>query len=249
MSLKKRILASIAVLAACAFAAGCGSSPQIEYSRSPDQPIVSCQRTQALPPEFSPKGPVFIVYGDGTAYRRGGSMDYVTGRLTGAQLERLLTSIVDAGFFRMKQVLGNPQPGGAVDHVTVTLKGASYSVEAPEGTTGDFGSIVNGLRSFRIPGEKEYLPDTITLYASENPPGQAVEDKVLEWTADPGLPAQASANRNAEGAGLLVRGPQAQQVWKLLRDAPSSGGPVAWSAGGKVYTSVYADPFFPAPGV
>ncbi|MHB8896018.1 MAG: hypothetical protein ACYC99_12700, partial [Candidatus Geothermincolia bacterium] len=117
-------------------AAGCGTAPPVEYSRSATQPIISYQRTQALPPEYSPRGPVFIVYGDGTAYRRDGLMDYKSGKLTDAQLKSLVTSVVDKGFFGMKQSQGNPLPGGAVDHVTVTLSSKSSSVEAPEGTGG-----------------------------------------------------------------------------------------------------------------
>lgn len=229
--------------------AGCGTAPAVEYSDSPTQPIISYQRTQALPPEFSPRGPVFIVYGDGTAYRREGLMDYKGGKLTDEQLKALVTSVVDKGFFGMEQLMGDPLPGGAVDHVTVTLKGRSSSVEAPEGTTGEFGAIVEELRSYKIPDEKEYLPDTITLFATENPQGQAVQGNVLEWTADPTLLSRASEARNSPTAGISVHGQEAQQAWKLLRDASKTGQAVAWSAGGRVYVSVYADPFFPAPGV
>ena len=237
------------VLTAAALATGCGTTPPIEYSKSSSQPIVSYDRTQALPPEYSPRGPVFIVYGDGTAFRREGLMDYRTGKLTEAQLKGLVTSITDRGFFEMKQQLGNPKPGGAVDHVTVTLSSRSTSVEAPEGAGGDFGAIVSELRAYVIPDEKEYLPDRITLHAAEDPAGQKNEGKVLEWTADPNDLALAAEGRSGATGGAQLTGAEAQKVWKLLRDASSTQGTVAWSAGGKIYTNVYADAYFPAPGV
>ncbi|MHB8895299.1 MAG: hypothetical protein ACYC99_09020, partial [Candidatus Geothermincolia bacterium] len=165
------------------------------------------------------------------------------------QLKSLVTSVVDKGFFGMKQSQGNPLPGGAVDHVTVTLSSKSSSVEAPEGTGGNFGAIVNELREYKIPNEKEYLPDRITLYASEVPAGQKVEETVLTWTADPNDLALAAQAKTGMITGVQLTGSEAQQAWKLLRDASGNKGPVVWSAGGKMYASVFADAFFPAPGV
>lgn len=227
---------------------GCAGAPGVEFSTSASQPIVSYVRTVALPPEYSPTSPEFIVYGDGTAYRREGRMSYFKGTMTPVQIKTLAQSIVDKGFFTMSRTTSRMLPGGAVDHVTLTLKSRSSSVERPSDTGGAFGQIVREVQDYRIPGEKEYLPDRITLYATEAAPGEQV-DKVIDWTADPG-PLVAAANAHSSvTVGTQVTGVQAQQVWKLLAGASGEKGTVGWRAGGKTYVHVYADPFFPAPGV
>jgi hypothetical protein len=250
---KRMIFAAVllaSLLASAASLTGCGGGVSLEHSKSPRQPIVSYLRNQALPPAESPKGPAFIVYGDGTAYRRVGKMSFLTGTLTESQIKALLSSIVAKGFFSMPSNLGRPAPGGVEDQVTVTLTGKSKAVIAAEGSGGDFGAIVDTVSSYKIPGEKEYLPDRIILHAMEYVDSQPFTGKVLEWTADPAMLAQAATTKTGPSAGMQqLTGEQARQAWKLLADASSTNGAVAWRAGGKLYVSVYADPYFPAPGV
>jgi hypothetical protein len=240
--------AAVALLVLAALVpAGCGGgSPAIVYSNAANQPIVSYFRSQALPPESSPKGPIFVVYGDGTVYKRTGAMDYTTGRLTDSQVKALVTSVVGKGFFDMKQLQGQPPPGGAEDHVTVTLKSRSSSVQAPENAGGGFGAIVDQLNSYRIPGAKEYLPDRIVLYATDDP---AAEGVVMDWPGDPQVLAQVAAAHTGPGGGLAVSGQAAQQAWKSIAEATRTGKPVVWRAGGRTYANVYANPSFPLPGI
>lgn len=248
---KRMVLIAVLIVACTATAiAGCGSGVTLDYSKSARQPIVSYLRNQALPPDESPKGPAFIVYGDGTAYRRVGKMSFLTGTLTDAQIKSLLSAIVAKGFFTMDSNQGKPAPGGAEDQVTVTLTGKSKAVIAAEGAGGDFGAIVDMIRSYKIPGEKEYLPDRINLHAMEYVGSQPFTGKVIDWTADPTVLVQVAAqNRKGVPDVIQLTGEQARQVWKLLADASTATGPIAWRAGGKLYVSVFADPYFPAPGV
>jgi hypothetical protein len=249
MAMRRALSGSVVVALAVCLLAGCGSGkPAIVYSNSPNQPIISYFRSQALPPEFSPNSPVFVVYGDGTVYKRSGAMDYTTGKLSDAQVKALVTSVVDRGFFGMKQLQGQPPPGGAEDHVTVTLKGKSSSVQAPENGGGDLGAIVDELRSYKIPGAREYLPDKIALQAKGAAPGEKI-DRVLPWTADPGPLIQAAQPVAGYSPGAFVSGEKAQQIWKLLAGASGGSGTTGWSYGGNTYVHVYAIPSFPMPGV
>lgn len=235
---------SLAIAAALLLAGGCDDEPAVEYTRSDRQPVLVYFTTQALPPMYSPKGPDLIVYGSGTAYKKSGLMDYTTGVLSADEVTTLLSSVVEKGFFSLEGEQGEPMPGAAVSHVTVTLSSESKGLEGTS-TTGAFGEIVTILKDFEIPGATEYLPDTIVLNASAHEGTQPFSGTVLEWTASP-----ADLEQAARLEGYSLNGEEARQAWKLLADAYRAGpGDVAWRAGGRLYTQVFADPQFPAPGI
>jgi hypothetical protein len=235
-------------MAAFVLAAGCGTGT-VEYSHSARMPVVTYYQSQALPPPDAPQGPVLIVYGDGTAYQRHEQMDYITGTLTKSQVEGLLTSMIDKGFFEMAPLQGKDLPGGITDHITVSVKGRSKGVEGPDTSGGDFGAVLKIVKEFQIPSAREYLPDQLSLFAKQYSSAEPFKGTVLDWTADPALLEQAAAPVAGISPGAHASGPQAQQVWKLLASSQGGDEEIAWRAGGKLYVQVYAVPAFPAPGI
>ena len=241
---KRQLTLAVIVVLSAVLLAGCGSTPAIRHSKSDRQPVLVFYKSQALPPEFAPAGPTLIAYGTGTAYRQKARYQYVGCKLSESQLNDLLSSVIDKGFFDLKTDLGMGAPGGVTDHVTVTLTGRSKFVEGPENSGGTFGEIVKMLESYQIPGATPYTPAIITVHAAEYTGQQPWTGKIVAWTADPAVLAKAS------GAGAdSVSGATAAQVWKLLGDSYDPNGNVAFSAGGKLYEQVYATPNFPLPGV
>jgi len=228
-------------------AVGCGGGVGVDYVHSGNNPVIAYRRTQALAPQYSFTGPDLIIYGDGTAYRREGQMRYWRGSLPEEELTRLLTSIVDGGFFDLKEAGKVGPMGGPVDHLTVTLK--SQSKQVSEGTaveSGAFKKIVDELKGLKVPGEQEYIPEDIVLHARLMEGGATSGGRVQEWTLDPAWLEKASA---AGSPGEHLSGTQAQEVWKVLAGENRADGEVFWNAGGKVYGQVIADPQFPMPGV
>lgn len=221
---------------------GCGSQPAVQYSTSAKQPIIAYYQTQALPPEFAPHGPNLLIYGNGTAYQRSEAMDYVTGVVPPKEIEKLLGSIVGAGFFTMKSPQGKPKPGGITDNVTVTTKERSNGVQGADDAGGDFGAVVNMLKGFKVPKAQKYYPENVVIHAAAAT--EPFSGTVREWTASPVMLEQAAA----KGA-YAVSGGEAEQAWKLLEAARGEDEQVAWRADGKLYMQVYAVPQFPAPGV
>ena len=243
--MSKRQLALVVTVFLCALLlAGCGSTPAIQYSKSDRQPVLVFYKSQALPPEFAPAGPTLIAYGTGTAYRQKARYQYVGGKLSQSQLDGLLSSVVEEGFFDLKTDLGRGAPGGVTDHVTMTLTGRSKSVEGPDGTGGAFGDIVTLLESYPIPGAAPYSPGVITLHAAEYTGQQPWTGKTVAWTSDPAVLVKAS-----QAGADSVSGATAEQIWKQLGDSYDPNGNVAFSAGGKLYEQVYATPAFPLPGI
>jgi len=241
---KRQLAAAVAVFLAAGLLAGCGSTPSIRHSTSARQPVLVFYKSQALPPEFAPAGPTLIAYGTGAAYQQKSRYAYVGGKLTPSQLDDLLSSVVEAGFFDLKTDQGRGAPGAVTDHVTVTLTGRSKLVEGPEDSGGAFGEIVKMLESYQIPGATPYTPAIITVHAAELTGQQPWTGKTVAWAADPVVLARASI----AGADSFS-GATAAQVWKLLGDSYDPNGNVAFSAGGKLYEQVYATPNFPLPGV
>ena len=235
--------ATAVLVMVAAIISGCSSTPAIKYAKSDRNPVVIYSQTQALPPEFAPNGPTLIVYGTGTAYQQKDRYHYLTGTLTQAQLNSLISSIADKGFYSMSADQGKGAPGGMTDHVTVNLTGNSKSVEGPDGTGGEFGAIVSMLESYRIPGATPYAPNTITLHAAEYS-GTPWTGKTVAWTADP----QALLKAASMGAES-VSGAEAQKIWALLGDSYSPSGDGAFSSQGKLYNPVYAATVFQLQGV
>jgi len=229
-------------------AAGCGGTGiKVEFTKSERNPVIVYERTQALPPVYNAQRPDLIIYGNGTAFRMTGPMDIKRGIFTDVELKKLLTSIVDTGYFELKTKGEEPPTGGDTDHVTVTLKGRSRSVSAGAVTaTSPFKDIVEKLRNLKIPNEQEYIPENLVLYSSVfqgTPPAGA---KILTWNLDPKLLQNSS---QAKTPGLSVSGADAQAVWKALKDASGSLDEVYWAVGNKIYARVVAVPQFPMPGV
>jgi len=241
---KRQLAVGLIVMLSAALFAGCSSKPSVRHSTSDRQPVLVYYKSQALPPEFAPAGPTLIAYGTGTVYQQKGRYQYVGGKLSTRELDDLLSSVVDAGFFALKGDQGKGAPGGVTDHVAVTLTGLSNSVEAPEGTGGAFGEVVRTLEAFKIPGATSYTPTMLTLHAAEYTGSQPFNGKTVAWTAEAAVLATA-----ADSGVTSVSGATAQQVWKQLGDSYDPKGGVAFSAAGKTYEQVYAIPVFPLPGV
>lgn len=246
--MKAKTVIPLLLAAALLAGSGCGTTT-IDYTRSSRQPVLNYSSTQALPPPSAPQGPVLVIYGDGTAYQRHGQMDYTTGKVLESELKSLLGSIVDEGFFQLKPLQGKDTPGGITDQVTVTLKGKSKSVQGPDNSGGDFGAVLDTVKTFKIPGAKAYLPDQIILFAKQYTGPEPFVGTVLDWTADPAVLEQAAAPVAGYVPGAHASGAQAQQAWKLLEGASGGDEEVAWRAGGKLYVQVYAVPQFPFPGI
>jgi len=241
---KRQLAVALTVTLTAALLAGCASKPAIQYSKSDRQPVLVFCKSQALPPEFAPAGPTLIAYGTGTAYQQKSRYQYLGGKLSARELNDLLSSVVEAGFFDLKADQGRGAPDGVTDHVTVTLTGKSKSVEGPDGTGGAFGGIVKMLESYKIPGATPYAPGMITLHAAEYTGSQPWTGTTVAWKSDPAVLAKAASMGVAS-----VSGATASQIWKQLGDSYDPRGNVAFSAGGKLYEQVYATPVFPLPGV
>jgi hypothetical protein len=246
---KPFIAGAVALIAAATLiAAGCGgTSVNVDFTQSERNPVIAYQRAQALPPVYDARGPDLIIYGNGTAFRMTGSTDIKSGSFSHEELKKLVTSIVDQGFFELRTKGEKPPLGGDTDSVTVTLKKKSRNVSAGAATaTSPFKDIVEQLRNLKIPKEQEYTPDNLVLYASVfqgEPPAGA---KVLDWNLNPSL-LQAASQAEAPGTG--VSGAEAQSVWNALKQAPGSIDEVYWRAGNRIYARVVAIPQFPMPGV
>ena len=241
---KRQLAFGLTVILAAALFAGCASKPAIQYSKSDRQPVLVFYKSQALPPEFAPAGPTLIAYGTGTAYQQKSRYHYMGGKLSERELNDMLSSVVEAGFFDLKTDQGRGAPGGVTDHVTVALTGRSKSVEGPDNAGGALGEIVKMLESYKIPGATPYAPPMITLHAAEYTGSQPWTGKIVAWTSDPAVLAKAASTGVAS-----VSGATASKIWKQLGDSYDPKGNVAFSAGGKLYEQVYAIPVFPLPGV
>jgi hypothetical protein len=241
--------AAVAILVSCSVSGGCGNSVEIEYSQSPTQPVIVLASSQALPPEYAPHGADLMIYGDGTVIKKTGLYHYESGRIGEQELAALLTSIVDKGFFGLPAEGSAGQPGGVTQHVTVALKGRSKRVSAPGTQGGAFGRIVDGIKAVNVPDAREYVPESLVLYANAlEGSSVAAGAKVVDWTLDPGLLTGATAQ---SAAGKSVSGSQAEAVWKELASAYSSdtSTEILFRADGKLFGSVYVVPQFPMPGV
>jgi len=229
-------------------AAGCGGkSVKVEFTQSERNPVIIYQRTQALPPVYDAGRPDLIIYGNGTAFRTTGLMDIKRGGFSHEELKKLLTSIVEKGFFELSSKGEKPPLGGDTDHVTVILKNKSKNVSAGAATAiSPFKDIVEQLRDLKIPKEQEYTPDNLVLYSSVFQGAPPEGATVLDWKLDP-KPLEASSQAKAPGAG--VSGAEAQAVWNALKQASGSPDYVYWRAGNKIYARVIAVPQFPMPGV
>ena len=250
--LKRRLLvagAVVVITTAAVAAGGCGGKGvNVEFTQSERNPVLIYQRTQALPSLYNVGAPDLIIYGNGTSFRMTGLMDIKRGSFSHEELKKLLTSIVEKGFFELRSKGEDPPIGGDTDHVTVILKDKSKSVSAGAATaTSPFKDIVEEIRNLKVPKEQEYTPHNLVLYSSVfqgNPPADA---KVLDWGLDPKLLADAAL---AEAPGRAVSGAEATAAWKALKEAYQSyAGEVYWRAGGKTYARVVAVPQFPMPGV
>jgi hypothetical protein len=236
------------VLMALLLASGCGGKTErgMTFPTTADKPVVTYSSYKAIAPVYNPDVPVAVIYGDGTVIKKEDPYQFTTGTLSPQQMEELLKTLEDQGFFELESEYKNKVPlaGGTTDTVTVVTSSGTHEVSA-EGGAGPpgWGDTLASITGVKASGEKEYVPSSITLFAreaTEVPQGAAVEP----WPGDPSELATAASG----DAGLKLNGEAASTAWKAIQSSfsqNSAGEDAYWSAGDKTYTYVYASPILP----
>jgi hypothetical protein len=243
---KAWIIFIIAILLAITLpASGCGGkkAPPLDLPSGAQTPVIVYSSYQAIAPVYNPDVPVVVIYPDGTMIKKEEPYLFNTGTLSSEQLNGILKSLADAGFFGYKKEYGAGQakPGGATETLTVNLESGEYTVSVAGGTgPAGWNEIVDTVTGARPSEESEYIPGTIVLYAKEAPqvPQGAT---VMAW---PGDLAGAAAEDGQE-----LSGDAAALAWRAVQGVYAGGGAGSetyWkSSDGKTYTYVYARPELP----
>lgn len=257
LSRKALVICAVGALMATVVA-GCGETQtDLGFARSDTTPVVIYTSYKAIAPVYNPDVPVVVIYGNGTVVKKDGPYTFRTGSMTGDQLTALLKKLDSAGFFAMNKQYrsGQALAGGTTDMLKVNLESGAHavSVEGGAGPPG-WGDIVAAVTNAKVSKSKEYVPLSITVFArevGEVPPGA----NSIAW---PGSPADL-ASAAAAPKGYKLEGAEAANAWKAITGAynpqnsgtkvPTGQSPAGeetyWSAGGKVYTYVYARPILP----
>jgi hypothetical protein len=260
MGFRKTATSSIVmvVLMALLLASGCGGKTQsgktangkaesgVSFPATADEPVVTYTSYKAIAPVYNPDVPVTVIYGDGTVIKKEDPYRFTTGTLSPQQMEELLKTLEEGGFFELESEYKNEVPlaGGTTDTVTVVTSDGTHEVSA-EGGAGPPGwdDMLTAITGVKASDESEYVPSSIALFAreaTEVPQGAAVQP----WPGDSSeLAAAASAD-----AGTRLNGEEAGTAWKAVQSSfsqNSSGEGAYWSAGDKTYTYVYASPILP----
>ena len=226
------------------FVVGCGTpSVDLSYSNSDVTPVVTYNRYQAIAPIYNSSAPVTIVYGDGTTIEKKDSYEFTTGKLAGNGLDGMLQSLYDEGFFKLNETYtGEPMAGGVTETLTVKLSARTFevSVQGKQGPPG-WEKIVSTVTDLDTSGSKEYIPNTIILFAKAEP-GAPSAPNVMEW---PGISEDLAQASSAESSGRKLEGEAANVAWKAIQESMKSDTDVTWKANGSFYTYVYAVPVFP----
>lgn len=236
-------LAVVVVLAAFSLlvVSGCGDGGSVDlaFDSSPDNAVVLLETSQAIAPIYNPDAPVAITYGDGTHIQKKGPYEFMEGELSGG-VESQLDKLDELGFFKLKESYeGEPLAGGTTDTLTVNLSDKSYTVTV----IGSYGppnwdEIKTAVTEPAVTGEKEYMPEGITLFAKQ---ADGPEGQVEEWPGNPEDLSEAAASSD----GVRLEGEEAATAWKAVSDSMAAGGDMVFKAGDSYYTYVYASPMFP----
>lgn len=223
--------------------AGCGSpTVDLGHSNSDVTPVVTFYEYQAIAPIYNPNAPVTIIYGDGTSIEKKGPYEFTSGKLAGEGLDAVLQKLYDEGFFSLdEEYAGEQLAGGVTETLEVTLSEKAYGVTA-QGGQGPAGwdKIVSTVTDLDTSGSKEYVPNTIMLFANAEP-GVPSAPNVMEW---PGV-SQDLAKASEEPGGQKLEGEAANVAWKAIQESMKEDTEVTWKANGNFYTYVYAVPVFP----
>ncbi len=246
MRLRKVLRTAVLLLLSLSLlAAGCGAGTDLAYSTEPDAPVIVYSSYKAIAPIYNPGVPEDVIYGDGTLIRKRDPYVLLTGKLSQAEVQGILEELDEEGFFGLEESYTNKEPlaGGTTEKITVYLESGAHTVSV-EGGTGPpgWGDIVASVAEAQPPDMQEYVPSSLTLFAREA--GQVPEGaRVDPWPGDPADLAQAASSQK----GLVLEGDEAATAWKAVQEefVASGGGDSYWSAGGKVYTYVYATPILP----
>ena len=235
------------LLAAMLPACGCGGkkAPSLSFPSGGETPVINYSSYKAISPVYNPDVPVVVIYADGTMITKQGPYEFTTGTLSRDQLNEILESLRDAGFFGFKEEYGAGQAkaGGSTQTITVVLESGTYKVSVAGGAgPAGWSDIVDTVTGAKASAEKDFVPSSVILYSKEEsqaPQGAAV----VPW------PGQASDLAGAVVQdGKQLEGDSAASAWKALQGVFAQGGAGSdtyWTADGKNYTYVYARPELP----
>lgn len=247
MSSRKTLVAAIIMLVGTvALTYGCGKAkPDLSYDRSGGKPVITCSRFQAISPAYNPDSPAALIYGDGTVIKKKGPYKYVSGKITEDGLKGGLDTLAEQGFFNLNKEYSSkkPLPGGVTETLDVKLKDGDHRVTTFAGAgPSNWSDMVETVTDVETTGTKEYIPDTVLLFAREKEGGGEV-GKTAPWLWGEGELAGAAAAPN----GLKLTGEDARKAWKAVQevDKEETYIDIYWTAGGKVYSDVYTRPVFP----
>ena len=247
----RQVRVFVAVLAVMAMAAlvlvGCGGSKvDLSYNKSPSNPVIVYYQLQALAPKYNTDAPQEIIYGDGKVIKSDGPSRYISGDMAGGDLDGVLETLQEEGYFELEdEYLGGQMPGGVTEVLEVHLEDKDYTVSvAGEKGPSNWKEIVEAATEFNIQGSKEYFPETVLLHASS----VAEETEYAEVLTWPGHPDELADAEAAGAEGLKLEGSEARDAWVAIQEsfeAEEGGEEAFFEAGGKVYWDVWADPVFP----
>lgn len=257
---------ALLLLVAVAAAAGCGNKEEprkktqpeeekktggvsgLAYDSSPDNPVIIYRTSQAIAPVYNPDAPKVIIFGDGTYVRKEGPYTFSASELDDG-VEGVLDALEEAGFYGLDEEYPTEEPlaGGTTEYLTVNLLDESYTVTVESGADPppEWSEIVEIVQSAPATEIGEYIPDEVVLYANEadETPGGSTE---REWPGDPSELAEASSAGGEDESGVTLEGEGAHLAWETIQVAfEADEGNTVWSAGGSLYTYVYATPVFP----
>jgi hypothetical protein len=240
--------ALVAVALAVAVIAGCGG---VSYNHSARMPVLNYTAVQGA--KTGESQPMMIVYGDGGTYRLTWLMQYEKGTLTDAQVADLLGWMKGQGFMSLDPATFKAKKPGTYPRtrIVVSLSDKSNVVEGPA-SDAKLQSYVKKIDSVTPSNESKWQPSNFMLSAkvlASAPQGA----RITAWPYDPLILAEAAGT-----SPKAVTGQTATQVWNTITNDFNSIPPdyvnntapqVVYSAGGKLYGSIYAVPMFPMPGV
>ena len=251
MRRKHALISMVAVvLAASYLAAGCGGGGRdLSYSTDPEKPVITYSSYKAIAPVYNPGVPVVVIYGDGKLIKKEGSYDLTTGKLTDEQVSGILKTLEGEGYFELKETYASKEPlaGGTTEELDVDLDSGTQAVSV-EGGAGPAGwdDMVAAVTDVKVSDVEEYVPPSITLFAQEAAE-VPTDAEVRPWPGD-AADLERAASAQVPAAAAKLNGEEAGFAWKAVQEsfsADGGGSEAYWSAGGKVYTYVYATPIMP----
>lgn len=229
---------------------GCGGgSPRLDFGSDPGVPVITYMSYKAIAPVYNPGVPVAVIY-PGAAIRKDGPYDLKSAPLTRKRVSEILERLDDLGFFTLKKEYSHAEPlaGGTTEKLTVNLASGTYVVSV-EGGAGppDWDDIVATVIKAQASDFVEYVPLSLILHAGEADRMEAGAE-ARPWPGDPQDLARAAAGPPGASAGVELEGDRAAEAWKAISACFSEDGEgeeTYWSAGGRLYRYVYAEPALP----